>query len=535
MKKILSILIALVLVGGAVFAQDAPEMPAPVFKGEAKLSWGIDLGSGISGSDAAISHGFLNEASASVSLPFVKSGSKQGEGDVYAFIDLSDVKLGLEADLKGAKANGKVGKVSAKIVFFGAYITVYNAPSMNTSYAHRNFLGNGNKFITGFGGYGTKLGYANKDMMDIDVGIKFVSNGSWEDRDGYFSEKFIKEVKVNSDEWYNVPSGHELYYTDYDGTRKKLGAGWKFLRAGVTYYEWQTASVESHSNGRYAFGLDFHMMPVENYLTIDANFNMTIDRRNVYQRGARSNFDKPIIGVGLNLKSTPIEGLNINLGFDGGHGYKSTSHPASPVPLFAWALGLGVDYKHEAAGTFETALYVSSDGTPYGKKAVVVLPGVKGGIDMAFSFGYKGLPFVKGLDIHTKVIVEQLLSKISKEQKGNNVTFPIGFNFGLGYKYDITDSMSIKPYADLWGNTNMNMYKNGTVTAKNYFGLAYKAGLEFMPMERLTIDASWQHGSLPERRSAFDSDSAYDGGQEHAPFQYNSHNGKFILSATITY
>ena len=89
--------------------------------------------------------------------------------------------------------------------------------------------------------------------------------------------------------------------------------------------------------------------------------------------------------------------------------------------------------------------------------------------------------------------------------------------------------MSIKPYADVWGETNVIAYEDDTAAAdqKAYFGLAYKVGLEFMPMERLTIDASWMHGKLGTDDNL--------GVGKVTPVQHKANNGKFILSAKITF
>lgn len=537
MKKILSILMILVLVGGVAFAQ-----VEPTFTGEATLSWGIDLGKGTDKDGSAkLSHGFLNEASASVSLPFVKSGASKGEGDVYAYIDLSGVNLGLSADMKGAKATGKVGAVNAKIVFYGAYITLYNAPNMTTDYATRIVNGdNYDPFKTGFKGYGTKIGYANKDKMDIDVGLKFVSNGSWKDRDG-FTKSYYKKTITGT--W--MQSYGKYYYSgiDFDNEILKKTDGVTDITTGL--YEdsgealldeyqvqvWTKDVDKKDMNGQYGFGIDFHMAPVEKYLTVDANFNMTFGKREKYQKTNTDWADKPAMNFGVNLKSSPVEGLTLALGFDGGSAYAYTDKDGKISGIFAWALGFGADYKVEKVGTFDLGVYVASKATPYGKDTVVDADkGIKDGTDMAMTFGYSGLPIVEGLDIHARVNVFRLLSQISDAAKKGGKTIPVGLNVGVAYTSKISDSMSIKPYADVWGETNVKKYADGTALADQtaYFGLAYKLGVAFMPMERLTIDASWMHGKLG-------TDDNLGTGKKVTPVQHKANNGKFILSAKITF
>ena len=535
MKKILSILMILVLVGGVAFAQNEAS-----FKGSATLSWGIDLGYGKDkDTTAKASHGFLNEATASVSLPFVKSGASKGEGDVYAYIDLSGVSLGLAADLDGAKVTGKVGGVKAKVVIKNFYVTFYNAPNMTTEYATRIVNGdNYDPFKTGFKGYGTKIGYADKNTMDIDVGLKLVSNGSWKDRDETYGEKFVKMVTIEGEsKWFLLPSGHELRKLDGSAAtnvdKKSLTAGDYNKVPGGIYQLWKLAGGQKDVNGQYGFGLDFHMVPHEKYLTVDANFNMTFGKREKYQKTNTNWADKPAMNFGVNLKSSLIEGLNLALGFDGGSAYKYTDKDGKSSGVFAWALGFGADYKIEKVGTFDLGVYVASKATPYGAETVVDADkGTKDGLDMAMTVGYSGLPIVEGLDLHARVNVFRLLSKLSTADKKGGNTVPLGLNVGVAYTAKIpgSDVMSIKPYADVWGETNVKKYADGTKKAdeKFYFGLAYKLGVEFMPMERLTIDASWMHGKL----------GPYDNlgkGSKVTPVQHKANNGKFILSAKITY
>lgn len=551
MKKILSILMIMALVGGVAFAQDAPAMPAPVVRGSATMSWGMDLGYGKKDNPKAkISSGFLNEASASVSLPLVKGSFSKGEGDVYAFINLDGVSLGLAADLSEAKPTGKVGDLEAKIVFYGAYITVYNAPEMKTAYVSSlsSFLGDvfdntWGLFASGFGGYGTKVGYANADLMDIDVGLKFVSNGSWEDRDGDLGAKYIRTVTVNANRangtgaiW--VDAGHELRET-VSGPTVATGPGWKRIPSG-TYLLYRSAYARENENGRYGIGLDFHMVPVEKYLTVDANFNMTFDTAKYYQTDVEASYeDARVMNAGAKITSSPIEGLNIALGFDGGSGYEVTDSSGTKTSVFAWALGFGVDYTHDKIGTVDFGLYTASKGTPYGDASVLnAVTGETGQTDIALTFGYEGMPLVDGLDIHTRLNVFQLLSKISEADKKDGIKIPLGVNFGAGYRRQLTDSMWIKPYADFWGESNARAYFDDTAMADqtSYFGIAYAAGVAFGPMERLTIDVKWSHGKAFAPSVLLGSGLTFGAGQwRSAPVQHKADNGRLVVSAKITY
>ena len=538
MKKILSILMILVLVGGVAFAQFEP-----TFTGDATLSWGIDFGKGKDGDNAKASHGFLNEANASVTMPFVKSGASKGEGDVYAYINLSGVDLGLSADMKGAKATGKIGSVEAKVVFNKFYLTIYNAPNMTTNYATRvvtNANIFGGPFKTGFEGYGTKIGYEDKEMYDLNVGLKLVSNGSWEDRYKENKHAFIELVQIKDGGSYKVPTGHKLYKSTYtggneDGADKVANANDTYKVAGV-YALWRSAAPTKARNGEYGFGIDFHMVPVEKYLTVDANFNMTLSKTEKYEKTETDWKDSAAMNFGVNLKSSPIEGLNLVLGFDGGSAYTYTDKDSKKSGVFAWALGLGADYKVEKVGTFDLGVYAASKATPYGQgKLVDADKNIKDGLDMAMTFGYKGLPIVENLDIHARVNVFRLLSKIAEAKKKEGYTIPLGLNIGAAYTAKISDSVSIKPYADVWGETNIKNYADGTNTAdqKYYFGLAYKLGVEVKPMERLAIDAYFEQGKRHSTGNMLMGTGLMLG--LGAPMQKKCDNGRFVLSAKISF
>ncbi len=559
----------LVLLGGFVFAQEeAPAAPAepaaaapaeapipytvdkPSFSGEATFSWGIDLGDM---DNDEISHGFLNESSAKIVMPFVSSINAEGEGDVYAFIHIKDAAFNAKAEAgKDSKFDGALGNIEAKIVFYGAYITINNAPSMRTSYGHKVLFHDPDysdtKYTTGFGGYGTKIGYANKDIMDLDVGLKFASNGSWKDRGydedaGYdylsiakgadpdFKAKFTKTsggnvVFVDGVKLYTkkYDADNNIKWIEHDVTGEKLDD-----YIGKGYYVAQGKTVKP-KHSQYAFGIDFHMVPVEKYLTIDAAFNMTLANRDKYE----NDYEKPkklTYGFGVKLSSEPVEGLTLDLGFDGG-----------AVDKFAWDLGFGAKYEHGMAGTFKTALYVASENTVYGKaklKDSVKTPGT----EMAVSFGYAlGKDLVKGLDFHVDLAAYRLLSTSSKAKKDEGWTVPLSLELGASYKYNITDSMHIKPYFDMWGSTNQLVTKKDVANHdadpkkpfKVGFGVAYKICLEFAPMERLTIDAAWTHGS-----SHGDFGLGYLIGTNTIArmktCQDGIDKGTFVLSAKITY
>jgi major outer sheath protein len=253
MKKFLGILLMSVLVGGAAFAQ-LEIVPT----GSAKLSWGIDLGKGA----VDVKHGFYNENKLAVIIPFFRNrqrfsgGSSNKEADVYADLNFSVVPT----------AKGRIAgeRVSAALHFYGAYITVYDKPDFSAGEAIGwepiNVDGGGKDgwFNPEFTGWGTKIGYADKNLMGLDIGLKFASDGNWLGKAS-------------------------------DGS-----------------------TTVAHS--QYAMGLDFAMSPVEKYLDISATFNVIFNKAKYAT--AAGQYGK-MMNFGIGLASAPIDGMKIKLGFDG--------------------------------------------------------------------------------------------------------------------------------------------------------------------------------------------------------------------------
>lgn len=571
MKKILSILLCGALLCGFVFAQEGGL--AVEAKGLATLSWGIDFGSGTkkdSPTDPAYPyHGFYNEHDLGIYIPFFdkqgfNGGSENKDADVYADVQFK---------AKPTASDWTDGtNVSARLVFFGAYMTVYNKPNFAAAYAlgwnpitHTPWDANRSRwFNPSFAGWGTKIGYANKDTMDIDVGLKLGSNQNW----------------------------------------KKIGAD------GKNY------------NGKeslYAIGLDFHMMPVEKYLSIDATVNSTFHAPNRYIAGITP--DKATLGgkegknvvtnFGVKLGSEPIDGLSVGLGFDGVTGLQYTNKDGKPDATFGWDLGLTVGYKW-----VDFALYVCGPATQYhGYDVSDLNKWWEDGANMAMHLGFVSeesgdTNFVDGLAFHATLNMYDLLAKRNNEDvdedykkvmmgilnvgpdadpdvaaakaaieadpaytasgktfddyvadpansanplvaayqlaygavkemipllsrtKKLGATIPLGLNLGVSYKRHINDSMWIKPFAEFYGETNH--YKNATDKAISsfYFGFAYELGVTFSPIEKAEITAKWAHGKL--------NGNTYEGGWNGEymisdPANNKCHNGTFTLGLKLIF
>ncbi|AIN93360.1 MSP porin [Treponema putidum] len=566
MKKILSILMILVLVGGVAFAQVEPEV-----RGSATLSWGIDFGAGSEtdytkgGADnhAVATHGFYNSNNFQIRLPFFKrqsfaGGSANKEADVYA-----DVSFKATPVATGWTATGGAASVKAALHFYGAYMTVYGQPSFEADKAlgwnpinwDPNTDDLNGWFNPAFTGFGTKIGYKNAGLMNLDVALKLASNGSWK-QDGSDGTK------------------------PWDGT---------------------SGNKRREKDSKYAFGLDFSMQPVEKYLGVEATVNATLGRlsnkatlNNPDDYGYNTGItptnvggekgESGMVNFGVAFTSEPIEKLTVKLGFDGVTGVTYTDEGKTKETL-GWDAGLSVGYKW-----VDAALYFAGTGTKYQGYNIAGDDPTKfknHGINMAAHLAFVSeaegdTNLVPGLAFHATVNAYDLLAKRSTQDMdkslrqalagllnaGPTATIPIipglttatttyadllelalrskyaqlpmGFNLGASYKYSMTDVMWVQPYAEFYAETNHFAQHADTyasdpdkVIDKLYLGMAYEIGVKFQPIEKVEVKASWEHGKLNENKY----EAGFNGGDYMigTPINNKSHNGTFVLSLKLTY
>lgn len=544
MKKILSIFLCAAMLTGFVFAQDL----TPTADVRATLTWGIDFGSGtdrkVPDWHAVPTHGFYNDLYTDVYIPFLANrqdfigGSENKDGDVY-----------VDFRFQATPTGQKMRRVSAKLVFFHFYLTTYNKPSFVSDYAWgwqpiTVDAGVDDWFTPGFTGWGTKIGYANKDVMNLDVGLKLGSNGSWHQRPA-------------------------------DGGKKNTD--------------------RRVQDSKYAVGLDFSMEPLEKYLSIKATVNAILgnakdsaDIKEGNGYGYKSGFGEDgiqpknhggkdgkagFINFGLKLDSEPVENLYIGLGFDGATALTYEDKDGKLAETFGWDAGLTAGYKWVDFG-----LYVCSKATDkHGYNVAGTDPSKwnPNTANLAMHAGFNSeddgdTNFVPGLAFHAIVNVYDLLCKRNKESIDSDYakgvmmayntarvadpdtaevpdevkraalgTIPLGVNVGVSYKASINDSMWIKPFANFWGETNHCEQHldviNGDVSksiAKSYFGIVYNFGVTFQPIEKAEITAKWQQGKLNLDR--------YEGGwggeyMIATPVQQKMHNGTFTLALTLIF
>jgi len=111
MRKLSLLLLALLVVSGAAFAQLVVE---PTVEAEGYATFGVDLDEGVSGIQSGVS--------SEISFVFVEEQTQEfGEGDVYGYIEVEDFKVEFSSDDAGT-LDVAAGDVTAKVMFGPAYL-----------------------------------------------------------------------------------------------------------------------------------------------------------------------------------------------------------------------------------------------------------------------------------------------------------------------------------------------------------------------------------------------------------------------------
>lgn len=537
----------LVLVGGVAFAQLTPQVTA-----KASVNWGIDFGAG---KNAKAQHGFENLLDAKVVIPlYMGTLNSKTEGDVrmnfdlgvnlaYRFYDQlsnsASPHLAWDSDAEFKLWRKTLSDMSASIHFFGGYMNVYGRPDFSTNYAQiwspirDNGVAWGPETSGDITGFGTKLGYASDDLagtgLKFDAGLKFGSNGSWKAK-GTTSEKKEIVTLVAGDtvdaaaKYYKFDPS--LFTLSADGNLViNLKGKTPFTFAGATvvageagqYVKVTTTATGSAAN-KYAFGLDLSL-GYDKWVTLDFGINATFDNVKDFGKAgvhedvaAGSNPDKPYLGMGFKLGSKPVDGLALTLAMDALMNVGTDSK-------VAFDLRFDASYKWVALGAYfgnDLSAYAGKDKN---NKAIG---------DMAAMIAFKSAAsgdtnFVEGLAFGVDFRLNHLLSAVPT---GDKSTLPMGISAWVNYKYALTDSMWVKPYANFWGETNRKSI-DASKTDK-FFGVAYKVGATFSPAEKIEIDTYWSQGKLSWNK--------YEGteGMISAP-AFDAHNGTFVIGVKVIY
>ncbi len=563
MKKILSILMILALVGGVAFAQLTPQVTA-----NAAVNWGIDFGEE---SGAKPQHGFENFLDAKVVVPlYMGTLNSKTEGNVSMNFDLgvnlayrfykqlsnsTSPHVAWDSDAQLDLWRKTLSNMSASINFFGGYMSVYGRPDFSTNYAQiwspirDNGIAWGPETSGDITGFGTKVGYSTENLantgLKLDAGLKFGSNGSWKakgkdavpGKEKYAKFSFKKGYKIKADDitkqYYKskelVVDG-EIHYT-LDGPLTPLGtlepgwvAGYEITEVDAKKVFFKERAVEGASPAeapaanKYAIGFDLSL-GYDKWVTFDFGINATFDKIDDFGKAgvhenvtAGSNVNKPYLGMGFKLGSKPVEGLALSFAMDALANVDTNSKLALDLLFDA-------SYKWVAFGAYfgnDLSAYAGKDknGKAIGDMAAMV----------AFKSAASGdTNFVENLAFGVDFRLNHILSYIPT---GDKSTLPMGLSAWVNYKYVITDSMWVKPYANFWGETNRKS-KTPSKTDK-FFGVAYKVGVTFSPAEKIEIDTYWSQGKLDWNK--------YEGteGMIKAP-AFDAHNGTFVIGVKVKY
>lgn len=571
MKKYLFICLALLSIA-FVWARDAELANAEklAIEANATVKWGIDLGRGTGDAeDRHQTHGFKNEQSWKVRFPIIKKGtntSERKDDQVYGEVILKDIELAVESkhDAKDFKPTGKVDKLEAKFVFYGFYLQVYNKPDFKTNFAsvktpvaYKN--SKDYQFESGFDVlYGTKFGYKNDKWLGLDVGVKIGSNNTWEpakiketNKEPRHNEVLNRTVTLSSaktrndiapnEKWVNI-ADDKLVYTYKEGSIAIVPV--------ATYnvykvYDWKVdveKEVDDPHHSKYALGIDFSMRPLGDKLGFALQFNTLFNLAKTYGlkvlkddngnvRSGAINNDRVYMGFGAKLESKPVKDLTLYLGFDSGWAYKSMDNPNNAASdLFAWEMLFTAGWKWLTGG-----LYVGSESTPYegynqrsaddkrtADMGAYLEFKTEGGADKANNL-------VKNLDAGVSLNIHHIITRANQKSE-NKRLLPFAMKVWAGYKIVITDTMWIKPSGEFWGETNhifASGYKRTAPTEKPYFGIAYKVGVTYSPVEKVEISADWMHGKTKtgDDRMTVITDTANG----------NEHRGTFVLACKVIY
>ena len=511
MKKYLLVSLTILFAAAFVWAADATTVePSVDIEAEATLSWGVNV------EGNTVKHGFKNEASWTVKFPLLKKAdrtSTKSDVPVYGQVSLKDVELNVvsEKDSNGRFAlDGKVDDLEAKLVVYGAYLTVYNVPDFFKNYAQiwkpidndKKYRVADHRFRGAFDGYGTKIGYANKDFMDLDVGLKLGSSSNWDPASAshtqtmkYFDGNtalgnseaiYIGDVSTGTGTWV---TGKQVRFPD---------AGW--------YYFVKKNSADP-TTYQYAIGFDLSMKPLDKMLGLAFTVNTTLSK----------NYPDANLNFGVEATSEPMDGLKLKAGFDGMYDFKAASN------AFNWDTVFTAQYKWVGAGVYVASAdtWMGSNNTSHANRT-----------DMAVfaQFATKGdkgdaTNLVEGLDAGAYISMYKLLYGLSDVKK-----FPLLVKVWGAYKVNLNDAMWVKPFADVWVESDA---KHG-----NSIGLAYDLGVKFSPVEKVEVKAAWEHGSI--NKNAYSSATQrkykkdYVSVVDHSVLD-STFYGQFVLSLTLTY
>ena len=571
MKKYLLVNLTILFAAAFLWAADAVVDRESDLDIEASgtASWGVDLGikDGTTGSDGKLKdtetrHGFKNEASWKVKFPLIKKGdrvSKKDDVPVYGEVTLKDIELNIQSENKNEGKfgfDGKVDKLEAALYFYGFSLRVYNKPDFTTNYAQiwkptdvDDYKEDPYKFAPGFNGQGVRFGYANKALMDLNVGVSFGSNGNWEAEakpDGVdWSKSFeVKEIDATK-EAKNVPD--DKVWLNPSNLSQQIVSVPQGSKMSVVEFAKKNGSSGLHS--KYAAGIDFSMTPIEKLLSVAFKLNATlVNAKNYEGAGSKYMLSNNILAFGVEVKSQPIDGLTLKFGLDSGAMLLTKNKNSDGKELKALAVDalVSAEYKWVSGGVYiaspGTNVISATDFSGYNTKTNANAKSVHITDFSVFAkFETKAKEddashLVKGLDAGAFIGMYRLMSFVNRNTDvdvsdkfwGKKMTIPLLMKVWGAYTLNLSDSSTIKPFADLWVETN-HLNKNGDGYV---LGLAYDLGVEYVPVEKVTVTAKWSQGEITKNMYVANVTGAVI---KNGVLDPQAHKGKFVLSLKVAY
>lgn len=566
MKKYLLVNLTILFAAAFLWAADAVVDRESDLDIEASgtASWGVDLGikDGTTGSDGKLKdtetrHGFKNEASWKVKFPLIKKGdrvSKKDDVPVYGEVTLKDIELNIQSENKNEGKfgfDGKVDKLEAALYFYGFSLRVYNKPDFTTNYAQiwkptdvDDYKEDPYKFAPGFNGQGVRFGYANKALMDLNVGVSFGSNGNWEAEakpDGVdWSKSFeVKEIDATK-EAKNVPD--DKVWLNPSNLSQQIVSVPQGSKMSVVEFAKKNGSSGLHS--KYAAGIDFSMTPIEKLLSVAFKLNATlVNAKNYEGAGSKYMLSNNILAFGVEVKSQPIDGLTLKFGLDSGAMLLTKNKNSDGKELKALAVDalVSAEYKWVSGGVYiaspGTNVISATDFSGYNTKTNANAKSVHITDFSVFAkFETKAKEddashLVKGLDAGAFIGMYRLMSFVNRNTDSDlskKMTIPLLMKVWGAYTLNLSDSSTIKPFADIWVETNhLNKDKDGYV-----LGLAYDLGVEYVPVEKVTVTAKWEQGAITKNMYVANVTGAVI---KNGVLDPQAHKGKFVLSLKVAY
>ncbi len=529
---------------------------------DATVTWGVDFGSGTGDADErGQKHGFENKCSWKVKFPIYKKGditSKSSDSAMYAEVTLKDIELDIlsEEDAKHFMLDGKVKKLEGKFVFYGAYLKVYNKPSFKPNFADiwepldqsddYDHDDSEWKFEPGFDGYGFSLGYANEDLMGLDVALKFGSNGNWKSKADIekvlTNATFVDATNVSADEAKKTYYIEKFYVADGKAIKiwekEDVEEGDDVSSKTLFVVKENTKGPAIHS--KYAIGFDLGMKPLDKLLGIKFSINSTFVKAEDYEFGIGDAYtkDKIVLSLGSEITSEPMDGLKVKLGFDGGMNF-TDPNDAEKDGHFAWDVLFDTTYKWVGAGVYagsENTAYKGTNQKDDNKKIADVALYLK----FATKDDKEDASFLmEGLDAGAFFGMYRLASYANRDKDtSKDAQLPLMMKLWGSYKLAIGDSMWVKPFTHIWAETNHKEFADDTKAAdqKEYMAVAYDLGVTFSPAEKVEFTAKWAHGKTEDDRyvKLMNMGSGSDA-VISTPANHKNHNGTLTIGCKVKY